>query len=92
MNMSYTCDDIDKTYDELKKRGVEFEGPPQKQPWGTYAILKDNEGNRFVPHLTENTRGVWLSHADVLTLQTARPAVAPYHLRISTRYFLPARV
>ena len=48
MNMSYTCDDIDKTYEELKKRGVEFEGPPQKQPWGTYAMFKDSEGNRFV--------------------------------------------
>src|SRR6187399_202662 len=48
MNMSYTCDDIDKTYAELKTRGVEFEGPPQKQPWGTYAMFKDSEGNRFV--------------------------------------------
>jgi predicted enzyme related to lactoylglutathione lyase len=48
MNVSYTCDDIDKTYEELKKRGVEFEGPPQKQPWGTYAMFKDSEGNRFV--------------------------------------------
>ena len=48
MNMSYTCDDIHKTYDELKKRGVEFEGPPEKQPWGTYAMFKDSEGNRFV--------------------------------------------
>ncbi len=48
MNMSYACDDIDKTYAELKKRGVEFEGPPQKQPWGTYAMFKDSEGNRFV--------------------------------------------
>ena len=48
MNMSYACDDIDKTYEELKKRGVEFEGPPQKQPWGTYAMFKDTEGNRFV--------------------------------------------
>jgi len=48
MNMSYACDDIDKTYAELKKRGVEFEGPPEKQPWGTYAMFKDSEGNRFV--------------------------------------------
>ena len=48
INMSYTCDDIHKTYHELKKRGVEFEGPPQKQPWGTYALFKDSEGNRFV--------------------------------------------
>lgn len=48
MNMSYQCDDIDKSYEELKKRGVEFEGPPSKQPWGTYAMFKDSEGNRFV--------------------------------------------
>jgi predicted enzyme related to lactoylglutathione lyase len=48
INMSYACDDIEKTYAELKKRGVEFEGPPQKQPWGTYAMFKDSEGNRFV--------------------------------------------
>ena len=48
MNMSYACDDIDKTYKELSARGVEFEGPSQKQPWGTYAMFKDSEGNRFV--------------------------------------------
>ncbi|HLW35026.1 MAG TPA: VOC family protein [Chthoniobacterales bacterium] len=48
MNMSYSCDDVDKTYAELKNRGVEFEGPPEKQPWGTYAMFKDSEGNRFV--------------------------------------------
>src|SRR5216117_2534606 len=28
MNMSYACDDIDKTYTELTKRGVEFESAP----------------------------------------------------------------
>jgi len=48
MPMSYACDDIDKTYEELKGRGVEFEGLPQKQPWGKYAMFKDSEGNRFV--------------------------------------------
>ena len=32
----------------IKKRGVEFEGPPQKQPWGTSAMFKVSEGNRFV--------------------------------------------
>jgi uncharacterized glyoxalase superfamily protein PhnB len=36
------------TYAELRKRGIEFEGPPQKQPWGTYTMFKDSEGNRFV--------------------------------------------
>lgn len=48
MNMSYTCDDLQQTFEELKKRGVEFESPPKKQPWGNYAIFKDSEGNRFV--------------------------------------------
>jgi predicted enzyme related to lactoylglutathione lyase len=48
MNMSYVCDDIQKTYQELKKRGVEFENPPKNEPWGTYTIFKDSEGNRFV--------------------------------------------
>jgi predicted enzyme related to lactoylglutathione lyase len=48
MNVSYACDDIDKTYQELKARGVEFNGPPKKEPWGAYAIFKDSEGNSFV--------------------------------------------
>ena len=48
MNMSYACDDIDATYAELRDRGVEFDGPPEKQPWGTYAKFKDSEGNQFV--------------------------------------------
>src|ERR1700745_273862 len=41
-NMSYACDNINKPYAERKKRGGEFEGPPQKQPWGTYAMFKDS--------------------------------------------------
>src|SRR6476659_10662024 len=48
MNRSYTCDDLQKTYEELKKRGVEFENPPKKEHWGNFAIFKDSEGNRFV--------------------------------------------
>lgn len=48
MNMSYACDDIEKTYKELIARGVEFESAPKKEQWGTYAMLKDSEGNRFV--------------------------------------------
>jgi predicted enzyme related to lactoylglutathione lyase len=46
--VSFTCDDIDQTYAEYLKRGVAFEGPPQKQPWGTYVMFKDSEGNSFV--------------------------------------------
>jgi predicted enzyme related to lactoylglutathione lyase len=48
MPATFACDDIDETYNELSQRGVEFEGEPEKQPWGTYAMFKDSEGNRFV--------------------------------------------
>lgn len=48
MNTSIACDDVEATWRQLSTRGVEFETPPTKQPWGTYAIMKDSEGNRFV--------------------------------------------
>lgn len=48
MNMSFACEDIEQTYKDLTKRGVEFESAPQREPWGTYAMFKDSEGNRFV--------------------------------------------
>lgn len=48
VNTSWEVDDIDKTYSELQSKGVEFAGPPQKQPWGTFLMLKDSEGNQIV--------------------------------------------
>jgi predicted enzyme related to lactoylglutathione lyase len=48
MNCSLACDDVEATWRQLSERGVEFDGPPQKQPWGTYVIMKDSEGNKFV--------------------------------------------
>jgi len=40
-------DDFDKTVQELKKRGVEFAQEPKKESWGTYAMIKDLDGNVF---------------------------------------------
>lgn len=48
LNTSWEVDNIEKTYAELVSRGVEFVGPPQKQPWGSFAIMKDSEGNQIV--------------------------------------------
>jgi predicted enzyme related to lactoylglutathione lyase len=44
--VAFLADDVQKTYDELRERGVEFVQPPKKEPWGEYAIFKDSEGNR----------------------------------------------
>ena len=40
----FACADVEKTYGELKARRA-FDGPPEKQPWGTFAKFKDSEGN-----------------------------------------------
>lgn len=47
-NGALACDNVERTYEELVARGVEFTAKPQKQPWGTYAVFKDPDGNTFV--------------------------------------------
>jgi predicted enzyme related to lactoylglutathione lyase len=47
-NGALACDDVEATYRQLRERGVEFAGEPQKQPWGTFVMLKDPDGNQFV--------------------------------------------
>jgi catechol 2,3-dioxygenase-like lactoylglutathione lyase family enzyme len=43
----FDADDIYKTYDELKNRGVQFKGAPTTQDWGTATVMFDNSGNWF---------------------------------------------
>jgi catechol 2,3-dioxygenase-like lactoylglutathione lyase family enzyme len=40
-------DDCQKTYEELKAKGVEFASPPQERFYGVEAIMKDDSGNWF---------------------------------------------
>jgi catechol 2,3-dioxygenase-like lactoylglutathione lyase family enzyme len=47
-NITFMTDNVEKTYRELSGRGVEFQGAPKKEPWGTSAIFKDLDGNAFV--------------------------------------------
>lgn len=47
-NISFYCDDVEKTFHELSAKGVEFVQPLRKESWGTSAIFKDPDGNSFV--------------------------------------------
>lgn len=46
-NIVFSSKDIEKTYKELVKKGVEFTEPLTKESWGTFALFKDLEGNVF---------------------------------------------
>ena len=44
----FLCDDIEKTYNVLKSKGVKFIEPPKKMQWGNYALFEDIDGNQFL--------------------------------------------
>ena len=46
-NGAFACDNVERTYEELRGRGVEFTAGPKREPWGTIAILKDPDGNQI---------------------------------------------
>jgi catechol 2,3-dioxygenase-like lactoylglutathione lyase family enzyme len=46
-NVIFTSENIAQSYEELKRKGVEFLHPPKEEPWGTYTLFKDPDGNTF---------------------------------------------
>jgi len=48
-------DDCQKTYEELKAKGVQFMAPPTERFYGIEALLKDNSGNWF--SMTQRKQG-----------------------------------
>ena len=43
----FNCADIEKTYDELRQRGVAFSVSPQRQHFGWWSLFEDPEGTRY---------------------------------------------
>jgi catechol 2,3-dioxygenase-like lactoylglutathione lyase family enzyme len=43
----FQVDDCRKTYEELKKKGVQFKGAPEERFYGVEAIMSDGLGNWF---------------------------------------------
>ena len=43
----FSTDDVHKTYDELKSKGVEFSQEPTQQPYGIDAGFRDPSGNQM---------------------------------------------
>jgi predicted enzyme related to lactoylglutathione lyase len=40
--------DMNAVYADLKRKGVTFVQEPDAQPWGTYATIRDSEGNNII--------------------------------------------
>jgi catechol 2,3-dioxygenase-like lactoylglutathione lyase family enzyme len=48
MNITFMADDVEAAARTLMARGVEFVRLPERADWGTVAIFKDPDGNKFV--------------------------------------------
>lgn len=40
-------DSVQKTYEELSAKGVNFPTPAKQEAWGMWAVLADQDGNQF---------------------------------------------
>ena len=47
MTLDLVTDNLDKTYEELSAKDVEFVEKPTSAPWGKQAVIKDLYGNIF---------------------------------------------
>jgi len=47
-SISFWCDDVFATAKVLAQKGVVFEQEPRNEQWGSSAIFRDSEGNKFV--------------------------------------------
>ncbi len=45
--IAFDCADIDRTYEELSSKGVEFTSKPEDRGWGKFAMFRDPYGNEF---------------------------------------------
>ncbi len=52
-NIFFYCDDLTKTHEALRSRGVEFPQPPVGRPFGWWSMFEDLEGNRIALTLRE---------------------------------------
>jgi lactoylglutathione lyase len=52
-NVFFYCDDLARTFEELRSRGVVFPQPPVELSFGMLSLFQDQEGNRFALHPQE---------------------------------------
>jgi predicted enzyme related to lactoylglutathione lyase len=53
--VTFSVSDMDALHADLKAKGVRFVMEPERQPWGTQAIILDDEGNGLI--LVERAQG-----------------------------------
>ena len=46
--ITFDVTDMDGLYKTLKAKGIRFTMEPEHQPWGTQAMIQDDDGNRII--------------------------------------------
>ncbi len=49
-NLIFEADDVEKIFEEFKKKGVKIIEEPKKMPWGWWGVFADQDGNTFGVH------------------------------------------
>jgi predicted enzyme related to lactoylglutathione lyase len=45
--ISFAVDDLDKTYEQMSRKGIKFTQKPVDKGWGKFAMFSDPDGNVF---------------------------------------------
>jgi len=53
--VAFNVADMPALHADLQAKGVKFVQEPDVQPWGTFAMIEDSEGNRLI--LVEQPKG-----------------------------------
>ena len=43
----FECENVQKTFEDMRNHGVEFTQEPKTMPWGLFAIFLDSESNWY---------------------------------------------
>lgn len=54
-SVTFNVTDMTALHADLKAKGITFVQEPDVQPWGTYAMIEDSEGDRLI--LVEQPKG-----------------------------------
>src|ERR671923_308171 len=58
----FECENVQKTFEDMRAREVQFTQEPKAMPWGSFAIFLDSEGNWYGLREPDNASDATVPH------------------------------